>query len=433
MYTNKGGYKQQQTKKRTKNEEAARKRNGREETNGGGAGECVRDGGMSQPAISLPPQVHAEDHGGMVLSRDTSIMDATNQSFMVDAAAEAAAQEAEQAAALAAAAAMGASSLADTSRTLFVGAEALEHDAQNPASTSRNVEASMQHESAAIGADGASPLDPGGLDIPEPPPRHKIEMNSYIQHLVQDEAYPMFFSEYSMTVDQKVALQQQLWAYNQLQHSFFVHHALEMQKIAKAENQLHEQGVGADDGLAYGSHELLYYNLDDTVAGSSGLSYQQEYRHHQPQAHQRQPTSTPAAPTTARLSRGRWAPTAEQLAILEKNFTVGLATPGKKKILQLVDELAKFGDITEKNIYNWFQNNKARRKPKEPKAGPAKDTGTKPKFIKNNVYDTNFYISKGIIDPATDDKKRDASHLNGGANGSLATTSDAPLDKRRKQ
>ena len=63
-------------------------------------------------------------------------------------------------------------------------------------------------------------------------------------------------------------------------------------------------------------------------------------------------------------ARGPWAPTAEQLAILEENFTVGQAQPDKKEILQLVDELAEFGDVTEKNVYTWFANNRNRRNPK---------------------------------------------------------------------
>ncbi|KAK1324903.1 WUSCHEL-related homeobox 8 [Acorus calamus] len=63
-------------------------------------------------------------------------------------------------------------------------------------------------------------------------------------------------------------------------------------------------------------------------------------------------------------SRQRWAPTPVQLQILESLFVQGSGTPTKQKIKEITSELTQHGPITESNVYNWFQNRRARSKKK---------------------------------------------------------------------
>lgn len=63
---------------------------------------------------------------------------------------------------------------------------------------------------------------------------------------------------------------------------------------------------------------------------------------------------TPSAP--------RWNPTPAQLARLEELFATGMGTPNGDLRTQITEELAKLGQINEANVYNWFQNKKARMK-----------------------------------------------------------------------
>lgn len=65
---------------------------------------------------------------------------------------------------------------------------------------------------------------------------------------------------------------------------------------------------------------------------------------------------TPSAP--------RWNPTPAQLARLEELYLTGMATPNGDLRTQITEELAKLGQINEANVYNWFQNKKARMKKK---------------------------------------------------------------------
>ena len=65
---------------------------------------------------------------------------------------------------------------------------------------------------------------------------------------------------------------------------------------------------------------------------------------------------TPSAP--------RWNPTAAQLARLEELFATGMGTPNGDLRTQITAELARLGQINEANVYNWFQNKKARMKKK---------------------------------------------------------------------
>ncbi|KAK1301858.1 WUSCHEL-related homeobox 8 [Acorus calamus] len=60
--------------------------------------------------------------------------------------------------------------------------------------------------------------------------------------------------------------------------------------------------------------------------------------------------------------RQRWAPTPVQLQILEKLFIQGSGTRTKEKMKEITNELAQHGPVTESNVYNWFQNRRARSK-----------------------------------------------------------------------
>lgn len=64
-------------------------------------------------------------------------------------------------------------------------------------------------------------------------------------------------------------------------------------------------------------------------------------------------------------SRQRWTPTPLQLQILERIFDEGNGTPTKQKIKDIASELGQHGQISETNVYNWFQNRRARSKRKQ--------------------------------------------------------------------
>lgn len=63
--------------------------------------------------------------------------------------------------------------------------------------------------------------------------------------------------------------------------------------------------------------------------------------------------------------RQRWTPTPVQLQILERLFEQGNGTPSKQKIKEITSELSQHGQISETNVYNWFQNRRARSKRKQ--------------------------------------------------------------------
>ena len=103
-------------------------------------------------------------------------------------------------------------------------------------------------------------------------------------------------------------------------------------------------------------------------------------------------------------ARQRWTPTALQLQILESTYDQGHGTPSKQKLKEITAELAQHGQISESNVYNWFQNRRARSKRKlqasgsineEPEAD-AKEKRTKPEsleFIDNSVQGVeSFYF-----------------------------------------
>ncbi|KAH9533659.1 hypothetical protein CY35_18G063500 [Sphagnum magellanicum] len=64
-------------------------------------------------------------------------------------------------------------------------------------------------------------------------------------------------------------------------------------------------------------------------------------------------------------TRQRWSPSQSQLQYLERLFDQGTGTPNKQRIKEIVAELSQHGQIAETNVYNWFQNRKARAKRKQ--------------------------------------------------------------------
>ncbi|MBA0804181.1 hypothetical protein Gohar_014328 [Gossypium harknessii] len=101
-------------------------------------------------------------------------------------------------------------------------------------------------------------------------------------------------------------------------------------------------------------------------------------------------------------ARQRWTPTPLQLQILENIYEQGTGTPSKQKIKEIASELAQHGQISETNVYNWFQNRRARSKRKfQVSTGSANaesepDVSTKEKKTKPVGLDFIDNFSQGV-------------------------------------
>ena len=58
----------------------------------------------------------------------------------------------------------------------------------------------------------------------------------------------------------------------------------------------------------------------------------------------------------------RWNPTAAHLIALEEKYRCGIRTPTTDQIQQITSQLRRFGKIEGKNVFYWFQNQKARER-----------------------------------------------------------------------
>ncbi|KAJ4851325.1 WUSCHEL- homeobox 8 [Turnera subulata] len=104
-------------------------------------------------------------------------------------------------------------------------------------------------------------------------------------------------------------------------------------------------------------------------------------------------------------SRQRWTPKPEQLEILERLFEQCNATPCRQKIKDITAELAQHGQVSETNIYNWFQNRRARSKRKQQAAesnlGEA-EADTKVESAKNKMTKPEDIQPDETSQPLTD-------------------------------
>nr|XP_023908230.1 WUSCHEL-related homeobox 8-like [Quercus suber]POF16020.1 wuschel-related homeobox 13 [Quercus suber] len=83
--------------------------------------------------------------------------------------------------------------------------------------------------------------------------------------------------------------------------------------------------------------------------------------------------------------RQRWSPTTEQLQILERIFEEDNGTPNNQRIKEITTELAQHGKISDSNVYNWFQNRRARLRRKQSVPEPQKpesETGKEVQSLK---------------------------------------------------
>ncbi|XP_050229530.1 WUSCHEL-related homeobox 8-like [Mercurialis annua] len=82
-------------------------------------------------------------------------------------------------------------------------------------------------------------------------------------------------------------------------------------------------------------------------------------------------------------SRQRWAPKQEQLQKLESFYNESNVTPDRQKIKSIAAQLSMHGPISETNVYNWFQNRRARSKRKKSALPPPDNTESEPEVSKD--------------------------------------------------
>ncbi|XP_073387836.1 uncharacterized protein [Physcomitrium patens] len=111
-------------------------------------------------------------------------------------------------------------------------------------------------------------------------------------------------------------------------------------------------------------------------------------------------------------TRSRWSANQQQLQNLESIFEQGNGnTPNKARIKDITIELNQFGHISETNVYNWFQNRKARAKRKlQQRVGRTRRlsctaTGSTCKWRVNQMRSGEAEIS-GDVQPYLPDAKR---------------------------
>ncbi|XP_020231945.1 WUSCHEL-related homeobox 13 [Cajanus cajan] len=139
-------------------------------------------------------------------------------------------------------------------------------------------------------------------------------------------------------------------------------------------------------------------------------------------------------------SRQRWTPTAMQLQILERMFEQGTGTPSKEKIKEIAAELSQHGQISETNVYNWFQNRRARSKRKQQSVGPSvngeseveTEVDSKDKKTKPDEFQSPSSVSAGPADNLGFQNTNNLQYMNPESNNPDSVfTSDGSLTSTR--
>lgn len=76
-----------------------------------------------------------------------------------------------------------------------------------------------------------------------------------------------------------------------------------------------------------------------------------------------------------------------QLLILERNLNEGNGNPNKQKIKEITSEMRQHGSISKTNVYNWFQNRRARSKRRQQIVAPTNNAESE---VKTNPQDFQF-------------------------------------------
>lgn len=106
-------------------------------------------------------------------------------------------------------------------------------------------------------------------------------------------------------------------------------------------------------------------------------------------------------PTFRTSARQRWTPSQIQLQILERLFEQGTATPNKQRIKEITMELSQHGQISETNVYNWFQNRKARAKRKQlhPQKEGESEIETDDEFPREKKFKSESDLNPQNVEP----------------------------------